>query len=129
MKFVQLVTQIKTRCEKRKYTKNTQNVDYEVHKNRMIKSTSDSLNRENFTHNSSLIRFILSRSGAITAITPIYSLFCKPHTSNRLIICISIVSWCLLYIFFFFFSYHSLMNKVTHKNSTERRAKSSFTLY
>jgi len=46
MKFVQLGTQIKTRCEKRKYTKNTKNKHYEVHKNHIIKSTSDSLNSE-----------------------------------------------------------------------------------
>jgi len=30
MKFVQLGTQIKTRCEKRKYTKNTKIEHYEV---------------------------------------------------------------------------------------------------
>jgi len=45
MKFVQLGTQIKTQCEKRKYTK-TQKVHYEVHKNHIIKSTSDSQNSE-----------------------------------------------------------------------------------
>jgi len=71
MKFVQLGTQIKTRCEKKKIYKNTQKVHYEVHKNHIIKSTSDSQNSEiwpswNFTLNSSSIRFILSRSGAIT---------------------------------------------------------------
>jgi len=46
MKFVLLGTQIKTRCEKRKYTKSTKNEHYEVHKNHIIKSTSDSLNSE-----------------------------------------------------------------------------------
>ena len=61
MKFVQLGTQIKTRCEKKKIYKNTQKVHYEVHKNHIIKSTSDSQNSEiwplwNFTLNSSLIR-------------------------------------------------------------------------
>jgi len=64
MKFVQLGTQIKTRREKRKYTKNTQNERYEVHKNHIIKSTADSLNSEiwplwNFTHNSSLIIYFV----------------------------------------------------------------------
>ena len=43
MKFVQLGTQIKTRCEKKKIYKSTQKVHYEVHKNHIIKSTSDSL--------------------------------------------------------------------------------------
>jgi len=42
MKFVQLGTQIKTQCEKKKIYKNTQKVHYEVHKNHIIKSTSDS---------------------------------------------------------------------------------------
>ena len=56
---------------KKKIYKNTQKVHYEVHKNHIIKSNSDSQNSEiwplwNFTLNSSLIRFILSRSGAIT---------------------------------------------------------------
>ena len=48
MKFVQLGTQIKTLCEKRKKReyKNTQKVRYEVHKNHIIKSTSDSQNSE-----------------------------------------------------------------------------------
>jgi len=46
MKFVQLGTQIKTRCEKRKYTTNTKNEHYKVRKNHVIKSTSDSLNSE-----------------------------------------------------------------------------------
>jgi len=49
MKFVQLGTQIKTRCEKRKKKKiykNTQKVHYEVHKNHIIKSTSDTQNSE-----------------------------------------------------------------------------------
>jgi len=49
MKFVQLGTQIKTRCEKikkKKIYKNTQKVHYEVHKNHIIKSTSDSQNSE-----------------------------------------------------------------------------------
>jgi len=45
MKIVQLGTQIKTRCEKKKTYKNTQKVHYEVHKNH-IKSTSDSQNSE-----------------------------------------------------------------------------------
>jgi len=45
MKFVQLGTQLKTRCEKRKYTK-IHKVHYEVHKNHIIKSTSDSQNSE-----------------------------------------------------------------------------------
>ena len=46
--FVQLgrPTQIKTRCEKKKIYKNTQKVHYEVHKNHIIKSTSDSQNSE-----------------------------------------------------------------------------------
>jgi len=77
----------KTRCEKRKYTKNTNNKHYEVHKNHIIKSTSDSLNCEiwplwNFTHNNSLIRFILSRSGAITEFQ---SIVCNVwiHLSNQ----------------------------------------------
>jgi len=38
MKFVQLGTQIKTGCEKKKIYKNTQKVHYEVHKNHIIKS-------------------------------------------------------------------------------------------
>jgi len=42
IKFVQLGTQIKTRCEKKKIYKNTQKVHYEVHKNHIIKSISDS---------------------------------------------------------------------------------------
>jgi len=46
MKFVQLGTQIKTQCEKKKIYKNTQKVHYEVHKNHIIKSTSDSQNSE-----------------------------------------------------------------------------------
>jgi len=46
MKFVQLGTQIKTRCEKKYIQKNTKNEHYEVHKNHIIKSTSDSLNSE-----------------------------------------------------------------------------------
>jgi len=46
MKFVQLGTQIKTRCEKRKIQKIQKNEHYEVHKNHIIKSTSDSLNSE-----------------------------------------------------------------------------------
>jgi len=47
MKFVQLGTQIKTRCEKENIQKNTKNEHYdEVHKNHIIKSTSDSLNSE-----------------------------------------------------------------------------------
>jgi len=46
MKFVQLGTQIKTRCEKKQIYKNTQKVHYEVHKNHIIKSTSDSQNSE-----------------------------------------------------------------------------------
>ena len=59
----------KTQCKK--IHKNTQKVHYEVHKNHIIESTSDSQNSEiwplwNFTLNSSLSRFILSRSGAIT---------------------------------------------------------------
>ena len=46
MKFVQLGTQIKTRCEKKKIYKNTQKVHYEVHKNHIIKSTSGSQNSD-----------------------------------------------------------------------------------
>jgi len=46
MKFVQLGTQIKTQFEKTKIYKNTQKVHYEVHKNHIIKSTSDSQNSE-----------------------------------------------------------------------------------
>jgi len=46
MKFVQLGTQIKTQCKKKKIYKNTQKVLYEVHKNHIIKSTSDSQNSE-----------------------------------------------------------------------------------
>jgi len=64
MKFVQLGTQIKTQCEKI-YTKIHKKYIMKYIKN--IKSTSDFQNSEiwplwNFTLNSSLIRFILSRS-------------------------------------------------------------------
>jgi len=45
MKFVQLGTQIKTQCKKENIQK-TQKVHYEVHKNHIIKSTSDSQNSE-----------------------------------------------------------------------------------
>ena len=44
--FVQLGTQIKTQCKKKKIYKNTQKVHYEAHKNHIIKSTSDSQNSE-----------------------------------------------------------------------------------
>jgi len=46
MKFVQLGTQIKTDVKKKKIYKNTQKVHYEVHKNHIIKSTSDSQNSD-----------------------------------------------------------------------------------
>jgi len=47
MKFAQLGTQIKTQCKKENIGyKNTQKVHYEVHKNHIIKSTSDSQNSE-----------------------------------------------------------------------------------
>ena len=46
MKFVQLGTQIKTQCKKKKIHTNTQKVHYEVPKNHIIKSTSDSQNSE-----------------------------------------------------------------------------------
>jgi len=39
-------TNKKNDVKKRKYTKNTKNEHYEVHKNHIIKSTSDSLNSE-----------------------------------------------------------------------------------
>jgi len=45
MKFVQLGTQIKHNVKKKIY-KNTQKVHYEVHKNHIKKSTSDSQNSE-----------------------------------------------------------------------------------
>ena len=46
IKFVQLGTQINHNVKKEKIYKNTQKVHYEVHKNHIIKSTSDSQNSE-----------------------------------------------------------------------------------